>query len=143
MIEVRDFDLVFSGGSVAAKLLIRQQCGSQTIGDHHLIFVFNFVAMEAARVSGSMRAQLRIIDFFHMLHVPLIERESYCPFYQSLITDYFREVDFAIVDSESYFEERGIVPSFSGAKLVCERRAVSGEQEEMLSGRNNVDQIYL
>ena len=69
--------------------------------------------MEAARVSGSRRAQLRITDFLDMLHVPLIEPESYCPFYQSLITNYFREVDFAIVDSESYFDERRIVPIFS------------------------------
>ena len=95
--------------------------------------------MEAARVSGSKRVQLRITDFFHTLHVLLIEPESYCPFYQSLITDYFREVDFAIADSESYFDERRIVPSFSKSVsqafvyTLLERPIPSSEPQTLVS----------
>ena len=53
--------------------------------------------------------QSRIIDFFHTLHVPLIEPERYRPFHQSLITDYFREIDLLIVVSHSFSDGGKIV----------------------------------
>ena len=104
--------------------------------------------MEAARVPGSRRAQLRITDFFHTLHVPLIELESYCPFYQSLITDYFREVDFAIADCESYFDETRIVPSSSESVsqaflyTLPERPIPSSEPQTPVSTLNLSDSSF-
>ena len=57
--------------------------------------------------------QSRITNFFHTLHVPLTEPESYCPFHQSLITDYFREIDLSIVVSHSFFDGTRILPMLS------------------------------
>lgn len=68
--------------------------------------------MEESGVLGSKGLQSRITRFFHTLHVPLTKLESYCPSHQTLITDYFREIDPSNVVSESYFNERTVSFSF-------------------------------
>ena len=69
--------------------------------------------MEEANVLGGQSLQSRITDFFHTLHVPLTEPESYCPFHQSLITDYFREIDLSIVVSHNFSDGGRILPVLS------------------------------
>ena len=67
----------------------------------------NFLAMEAGGIVINKGLQLLITDFFHTHHVPLTEPRTSSPFHQSLITDYFREIDLSnYVVSESFFDER-------------------------------------
>ena len=81
--------------------------------------------MEAAGVSSSRASQLRITDYFHTLHVPLTEPGSFCPFHQTLITDYYREIKLSIVVSESYSEGRRPVPVLSESVLQALTSTVS------------------
>jgi len=96
--------------------------GSVRLQPFTFIIVFsslalNFDAMEVVGVSSSRASQLRITDYFHTLHVPLTELESFCPFHQTLITDYYREIELSILVSESYSEGKRFVPVFSESVL--------------------------
>ncbi|KAG0573625.1 hypothetical protein KC19_VG194600 [Ceratodon purpureus] len=52
--------------------------------------------------------QSRITDYFNCLNACVVEQESYCPFHQTLITDYFREISGALVGSQINFYSRSV-----------------------------------
>ena len=49
--------------------------------------------------------------------MPVTESKSFCPFHQSLITDYYQEIELSIVFSESYSDGRRSVPVLSESVL--------------------------
>ena len=75
------------------------------------------VVMEEVGVLGRS-LQSRITDYLHTCHVPLTKPETKRPFHQSLIIDYFREIDFSIVFSKSFFDDRSTIPILS--KIVSQ-----------------------